>query len=128
MSLPSTPPRRLTIDEEERERQEMMRSYGRNRDPWQDEQSAPLTPELQAAYQLYGRPPDPTVNLGGWQLEARPSSVGSLGEERIEGIAITRISLSWSDAFDIFGKFAAVFLFWQIVTAVVLYVIIRAAS
>ena len=44
------------------------------------------------------------------------------------GVTITRIRLSWSDAFDIFGKFAGVFIFWQLVTAGIIYGLIRLAS
>jgi len=44
------------------------------------------------------------------------------------GVTITRIRLSWSDAFDIFGKFAGVFIFWQLITGLVIYGLIRLAS
>ena len=45
-----------------------------------------------------------------------------------EGVVVTSVRLTWGDAFDIFGKFAAVFIFWQLIAETSVYVLIRVAS
>lgn len=90
------------LTDEQRASFELSKKPGLARRAWDYDGAAP-------------RPPVPPLRQITYD-EGRPGA---------PGLTVTSIRITWGDAFDIFGKFAAVFIFWQLVAAAAVYVLIR---